>query len=328
MLVLFAAVATGAWAQGSGTKIYSVDFSDYTSYPFYNASESATVENGLLVLTNTKVYEQKYQVQPEVGRPTSITSGKCYRITIEYKSTVGGPVNVLLGPQDWSNQVGAWWTPITVSDNFQTLETTILKCPYSATDNHILFQFGDLVGTVYIKKVEVWEFDYVDVTSVTLPSSTASMTVGEKVALTATVAPEDATEKLVKWIVEGTNANAVKLYTDEACTTEVGSDATSILTVYAKGMSAGEATVTVTSNADATKIATCTVTVSPVVYSVALNTSTEDAGNWQGKAGTGEYQELPLTGVEAGTAVSVKYDGTKKVKSVKAKKASGPVRKD
>ena len=60
-------------------------------------------------------------------------------------------------------------------------------------------------------------------------------------------------------------------------------------------------------------------------YSVALKDGTEDATSWQGKAGEGEYQALPLEGVAAGTALSVKYNGTKKVKSVKAvKKAMAP----
>ena len=66
-----------------------------------------------------------------------------------------------------------------------------------------------------------------------------------------------------------------------------------------------------------------TVVIAEVVftgYSVSLKSGTEDATSWQGKAGTSDYQELPLTGLEAGTAVSVKYNGTKKVKSVKAKK--------
>ena len=63
------------------------------------------------------------------------------------------------------------------------------------------------------------------------------------------------------------------------------------------------------------------MTVSPAGYSVALKSVTEDASNWQGKAGEGEYQELPLTGLEAGTTVTVKYFGTKKVESVKAVKA-------
>ena len=60
--------------------------------------------------------------------------------------------------------------------------------------------------------------------------------------------------------------------------------------------------------------------VTPTTVDVTLADGTEDASNWQGKAGEGEYQSLPLTGLEAGTAVTVKYNGTKKLKSVKAKK--------
>ncbi len=62
------------------------------------------------------------------------------------------------------------------------------------------------------------------------------------------------------------------------------------------------------------------VTPTATKYAVTLADGTGDASNWQGKAGEGEYQAMPLTGLEAGTAVSVKYNGTKKVKSVKAKK--------
>ena len=59
-------------------------------------------------------------------------------------------------------------------------------------------------------------------------------------------------------------------------------------------------------------------------YKVSVKEGTEDAANWQGKAGEGEYQALPLEGVAAGTAVSVKYNGTKKVKSVTATTDAGP----
>ena len=58
----------------------------------------------------------------------------------------------------------------------------------------------------------------------------------------------------------------------------------------------------------------------PAKYKITLAEGTEDATSWQGKAGEGEYQALPLEGVAANTAVSVKYNGTKKVKSVKAVK--------
>ena len=66
--------------------------------------------------------------------------------------------------------------------------------------------------------------------------------------------------------------------------------------------------------------AVATGAVAQTTYQVSLKGGTEDASKWQGKAGTGEYQALPLTGLEAGTAVSLKYSGWKLVKNVKAKK--------
>ena len=101
----------------------------------------------------------------------------------------------------------------------------------------------------------------VAVTGVQLNKNETNLTVGGNETLTATVSPADATDKTVKWSVGGTDTGAVKLYSDEACTTEVGADATETLTVYAKGISAGSATVTATSNADSTKTASCEVTV-------------------------------------------------------------------
>ena len=66
--------------------------------------------------------------------------------------------------------------------------------------------------------------------------------------------------------------------------------------------------------------AVATGAMAQTTYKVSVKEGTEDASNWQGKAGEGEYQALPLEGVAAGTAVTVKYFGTKKVESVKAVK--------
>ena len=101
------------------------------------------------------------------------------------------------------------------------------------------------------------------VTGVTLnPSTAQTITVGDKVPFTASIEPAGALKK-VKW---SANSGAVKLYSDANCTTEVGSAATDKLTVYAKGISAGTATVTVTATngTDDTsddKSANCAVTV-------------------------------------------------------------------
>ena len=105
----------------------------------------------------------------------------------------------------------------------------------------------------------------VDVTGLTLKKGDTEINgaqeieVGESFALTAVISPEEATDKTVKWRTTG----GVTLYSDDNCTAdnEIGEDATSTLTVYAKGVSAGSATVTVTSNADASKTASCDVTV-------------------------------------------------------------------
>ena len=109
----------------------------------------------------------------------------------------------------------------------------------------------------------------VAVTGVTLnPNTAQTIDVGGSVAFTATVKPDDATDRKVKWSATG----GVTLYTDQDCTegNEVGTDATDTLTVYAKGISAGSATVTCTSNADSEKKASCDVTVN------AAQTQTEE----------------------------------------------------
>ncbi|MBR1675250.1 MAG: Ig-like domain-containing protein [Eubacterium sp.] len=113
----------------------------------------------------------------------------------------------------------------------------------------------------------------VSVNSVSLNKSSTTLTAGKTETLTATVLPDNATYKTVKWSVSGTNSGAVKLYTDADCITEVGADATETLTVYAKGESAGSATITCTSSADNTKTASCDVTVNKAAPTVTAPTA-------------------------------------------------------
>ncbi len=148
----------------------------------------------------------------------------------------------------------------------------------------------------------------VAVTGVTLAPTTATLTLGETetVTLTATVLPGDATDKSVTWSSS-----------DETVAT-VGNDG--VVTAVAPGT----ATITVTTT-DGAKTATCAVTVAAPAastYTVTMKESTDDATSWQGKAGEGTYQQLPLEGVAQGAQVSLKYGGALKVKSVKAKKAA------
>ena len=120
------------------------------------------------------------------------------------------------------------------------------------------------------------------------------------------MAPNDATDKTVKWSVEQ-EGSIVALYTDQACTQAVGTDAIAAAKVYVKPLAAGQATVTVTTN-DGAKTATCAVTVSEPTYNVTFKAGTEDVSNWTATPSS----------AKKGQTVTVKYTGTKKVKSVKA----------
>ena len=146
----------------------------------------------------------------------------------------------------------------------------------------------------------------VAVTGVTLLPTSATLTLGETetVTLTATVLPDEATDKSVTW---SSSNEAVATVTDGVVT----------------AVAAGTATITVTTT-DGAKTATCAVTVAAPAastYTVTLKEGTEDATSW-----TIAPAEATTTGVAAGTEVKATYSGMKKVKSVKAvKKAAAPV---
>lgn len=130
----------------------------------------------------------------------------------------------------------------------------------------------------------------VAVTSVSLSQTTATMNIGETVTLAATVAPDDATDKTVTWASSDVTVATVT---------------NGVVTAVA----AGTATITVTTT-DGAKTATCMVTVAEPTYTVTVKEGTEDAANWT----------ITPTSAKVGDTVTIKYNGTKKVKSVKAVK--------
>ncbi|MBQ9233555.1 MAG: InlB B-repeat-containing protein, partial [Lachnospiraceae bacterium] len=117
-------------------------------------------------------------------------------------------------------------------------------------------------------------YKFVTYREVTLSPSATTLTMdGDAVALTAAI---ELADKTVKW---STGSGKVTLYTDEACTIPVGTDATSTLIVYAKGVTAGNDTVTVTSNADAEKSASCNVTVNKKAGTISYATTSVSKTN-------------------------------------------------
>ena len=276
MLVLLAAVVTGAWAQ-----TYTVTFSGADWSSLNEAFNNVTMPYSFSAVNGLKL------------SPWSVIAGEGSSYTNVYVSSGGeGKVSVSYNSTNMT---------ITISGAFEG--TATIHCEGLDDDD------SEISRDVYVTCVENR-----NVTGITLSQTEASMTVGgETLTLTATVAPDNAADKTVTW----TTSDASVATVADGVVTAVGAGTATITATATNG----------TADTSDDKTATCEVTVSPAGYSVALKEGTDDAANWQGKAGEGEYQSLPLEGVAANTAVSVKYSGTKKVKSVKAvKKASaGPV---
>ena len=130
----------------------------------------------------------------------------------------------------------------------------------------------------------------VAVTSISLSQTEVALNIGESVTLTATVAPDNVTDKSVTWVSS-----------DET----VAKVADGVVTAVA----AGTATITVITT-DGAKTATCTVTVAEPTYNVTFKEGTADVGNWT----------IDPASAKQGQTVTITYNGTKKVKSVKAVK--------
>ena len=99
-------------------------------------------------------------------------------------------------------------------------------------------------GSVYVYADEIRE-NIIAVESVTLSEQSLELEVGQQAALTATVLPENASNKEVKWEVTSEGETAIAKYEDGKVI----------------ALAAGSATVTATSAADSSKSASCTVTV-------------------------------------------------------------------
>ena len=111
----------------------------------------------------------------------------------------------------------------------------------------------------------------ISVTGVSLsPNTNQAINLDDVISFTASVSPNNATDNKVKWSIFST-ADSIALYSDPECNNAVTLyTATETTTVYAKGITAGNAIVKVESNADANKSASCNVTVENK-YTVTFN---------------------------------------------------------
>ena len=171
MLTLTLLLVGVTGANAAEETIYTMDYSTATSYGFFKQvpeNASVGVENGLLVITNTTNQEENYTLQLHIGSGFTTTKGNDYIVKIEYKATIDtektDPSRAWVALGNWTNKETNYWVPLSTTDDFQTLTLNFYGgdehpgFQYDVNgDAFVLWQSGDVVGTIYIKKVEVIE---------------------------------------------------------------------------------------------------------------------------------------------------------------------------
>ena len=158
---------------------------------------------------------------------------------------------------DWSTNVvyvksSSWLSVQPIGGKAGTVTMTVTAQPNTDTKDReasVTITCGTVSQKFTIKQAGV---PIVDVTSVTLDKTTLALVEGEEATLTATVAPDNATDKTVTW---STSDASIATVADGKVTAVNG----------------GEATITVTTSNG--KKAECKVTVNVPVTSIQLNKS-------------------------------------------------------
>ena len=166
LLLLFVA---GSISAQSLKVLLEQDYTKLTDYPYYWMGDrednnpvqpnfcggTATVEvvDGALRIENTQVQNNNYDLQPFVLDWFNTTQGEDYVIRIWLKAEMDGSANLSIGT--WSTSGNAT-IEFKQSDDFVMYSINHTAAVTSTnSDEHILWQMGSTVGTVYIQKVQI-----------------------------------------------------------------------------------------------------------------------------------------------------------------------------
>ena len=151
-------------ASAKETVVFSMDYSTQSTYPFWGAApdgSSFELADGMLVIKNTKKQDNAWDLQIDLAEGFSATAGLDYKVNIVYKTTANGKINLgmgtLTGDIQYEDRVNWYDADVTAKDDFQTFTWNI--SPYTNTNaaNHVIWQCGSLIATVYIKSIEIIE---------------------------------------------------------------------------------------------------------------------------------------------------------------------------
>ena len=217
-----------------------------------NVEDGGTVSGNLS--GGTEVTTPSITAQPT---DQTVTEGQSATFTVEASAGSETPTyqwqqKTAASGSDWTDISQETSASYTISSTTTSMSGNQYRCVVkSASGVSVISQAATL--TVQAKPASV------PVTGVTLDKTTLELFTGGSATLTATVQPDDATNKDVTW--QSDNANVA--------TVQNG-------TVNAVG--AGEATITVTTE-DGEYIATCTVTVTQSIHSITADITALNFGN-------------------------------------------------
>ncbi len=136
-----------------GTKIYTYDYDGKDANTWYHGDGWGTkpAVNDVLTATNETELENAYDYQFFVGDLITTDENKEYYVRATIKGSVAGSIVCNLGTWGKSSE-----KTLSFTDEYQDIDVLISGVP-TATDNHVIFKIGKYVGTVYLKKIEVYE---------------------------------------------------------------------------------------------------------------------------------------------------------------------------
>lgn len=162
LLLLFVA---GSISAQSLKVILEQDYTKATEYPYYwmgdsgnqpffcNGTAVVEVVDGALRIANNEVQANNYDLQPFVLDWFNTNEGEDYVIRVWLKAEMDGSANLVIGTWDKSGNATLEFKQ---SDDFVMYSVNHTAAVTSTESNeHILWQMGSTVGTVYIQKIQI-----------------------------------------------------------------------------------------------------------------------------------------------------------------------------
>lgn len=133
-------------------EIYSVNYADFSSYPFYrvNASNNVEINNGLLEVINEEKAANNWDVQYFCGDGIKVTKGENYKVTVEVKGSTSGQGDMVFG--GWGTNMSK---PMSFTDEWSEVTAEFNGFPGDENNAHAMFQTGHFVGTLQFRSLKI-----------------------------------------------------------------------------------------------------------------------------------------------------------------------------